>query len=126
MTPDQAPQKVLVVEDDPTLRRLIELCLKQPNREIDLRSNGSDGLEAYRDSAPDVVVLDLVLPGIDGWDVLRELRAESDESVAVVIVTADATAETRDRAVLSGADALITKPFRPDELRNTVDLIAPR
>lgn len=121
----QASQTVLVVEDDPTIRRLIELCLDQPNRNIDLRGNGAAGLDAIREISPDVVVLDLVLPDIDGWEILRELRLALSGDVAVVIVTADAEAEARARAELEGADAFMTKPFRPNELRKIVDLVAP-
>lgn len=124
MSTAQASQRVLVVEDDPTIRRLIELCLQEPERTIDLRGDGAAGLEAIREVAPDVVVLDLVLPGIDGWEVLRELRLALSEDVAVVILTADAAAEARARAEAEGADAFMTKPFRPRELRRVVDLLA--
>lgn len=121
----QASQKVLVVEDDPTIRRLIELCLEQPDRNIDLRGDGAAGLEAIKELAPDVVVLDLVLPDIDGWEVLRELRLALSDNVAVLILTADADADARARAEFEGANAFMTKPFRPKELRNIIDLIAP-
>ena len=125
MTTAQASQKVLVVEDDPTIRRLIELCLDQPQRNIDLRGNGAAGLDAIREISPDVVVLDLVLPDIDGWEILRELRLALSGDVAVVILTADAEAEARARAEFEGADAFMTKPFKPNELRRIVDLVAP-
>ena len=125
MTTAQASQKVLVVEDDPTIRRLIELCLDQPHRNIDLRGNGAAGLDAIREISPDVVVLDIVLPDIDGWEILRELRLALSGDVAVVILTADAEAEARARAEFEGADAFMTKPFKPNELRRIVDLVAP-
>lgn len=126
MTTDQLSQRVLVVEDDPAIRRLIELCLDQPDRTVDLRGNGAAGLEAIAEIAPDVVVLDITLPDIDGWEVLRALRLALSDDVAVVIVTADTEAGARARAETEGANAFMTKPFRPNELRKIVDLIAPR
>ena len=125
MSTAQASQQVLVVEDDATTRRLIELILDQPDRNIDLRGSGASGLEAIREIAPDVIVLDLSLPDIDGWQVLRQVRDAHNGDVAVVIVTADSKAEARARAELEGADAFMTKPFRPNELRQVIDLVAP-
>jgi len=115
-----------VVEDDPTIRRLIELILDAPNRSIDLRDNGAAGLEAIKQSSPDVVVLDLVLPDIDGWELLRRLRDALEDDVAVVVVTADVKDAVRLRAELEGADAFMTKPFKPRDLRQVVELVAPR
>ena len=123
MTSTTTAQRIVVVEDDPTIRRVIELCLDQPARQVDLRADGDAGLEAVRALDPDLVILDIALPGIDGWEVLRRLRDESDTDVSVLILTAYGDNDTRTRAHFEGADAYLSKPFRPQDLRKVVDLL---
>ena len=113
--------RILVVEDDPTIQRVIELCLKKNADQIDLRGDGDSGLAAARDLNPDLVILDIALPGIDGWEVLRRLRTGEQDRVAVLILTAVAGPESRMRAEDDGADAFLTKPFHPKDLRAAVD-----
>lgn len=117
----QKQQRIVVVEDDFTIARLLEMCLEGPRRQIDCREDGAAGLEAIRDVEPDIVILDIALPVIDGWQVLRTLRSDHDNDVAVVVVTAVVGPDTRERAELAGADAYIAKPFHPNALREVVD-----
>ena len=113
--------KVLVVEDSPGIRRLIEVSLRPIDVELIARADGPSGLEAVREEAPDLLVLDIGLPGMDGWEVLRELRAdEATSSLPVVVLTAHAEEESRRRAHEGGADAFITKPFHPQAFRSSV------
>ena len=124
ITGKDTDQHILVVEDSPMIQRVIEICLRQPARHFDQRRDGASGLAAARDLHPDLVILDIRLPGIDGWEVLRQLRSTEDgKDVAVLVVTGHGDTETRRRAATEGADGFLSKPFRPDDLRRAVDLL---
>jgi CheY-like chemotaxis protein len=113
---------VLVIEDSASVRRLIDVCLRPTGAEIRSAEDGLSGLEAAWSSVPDVIVLDIGLPGLDGWGVLARLRADERTSeVQVLVLTAHAQPEMADRAAADGADAFMTKPFRPDDLRETIE-----
>lgn len=77
--------------------------------------DGTEGLEAYREHAPDCIVLDLMLPGLDGWQVLREVR-QVDGQTQIVVLTALGDAKYRTAGLRDGADDFLTKPFNLDEL----------
>jgi len=111
-------KRVLVVEDSQVIQRLIEVCLRPAGFDVEVRSDGPSGLEAAIESPPDLLVLDVGLPGMDGWEVLSRLRStERTKDVVVLVLTAHAQEETRAKADRGGADAFLTKPFRPNELR---------
>jgi two-component system OmpR family response regulator len=115
-------QRVLVIEDSASVRRLIEVCLRVLGVEVSSASDGMEGLEAIRQDRPDAVVLDIGLPGLDGWEVLRQLRDDSDTaSIKVLVLTAHAQPEMADKAARGGADSFMTKPFRPLDLRIQVE-----
>ncbi len=114
-------RRVLVVEDSAVIRRLIEVCLRPANLDIVMREDGPTGLEAALEMDPDLIVLDIGLPEMDGWEVLDRLR--SDDRTAnrpVLVLTAHAEEESRRRADEGGADAFVTKPFQPNEFRQEV------
>ena len=117
--------RILVVEDSAVIRRLIEVCLRAGDVEIITREDGPGGLEAVTSESPDLVVLDIGLPGMDGWQVLDHIRSSpATRHLPVVVLTAHAEEESRRRADEGGADAFITKPFQPNDFRETVlDLI---
>ncbi|MEN8114400.1 MAG: response regulator [Actinomycetota bacterium] len=116
---------VLVIEDSASVRRLIDVCLRPLGVEMRFAEDGLIGLESARASVPDVVVLDIGLPGLDGWQVLSRLRSDPEtRSVKVLVLTAHAQPEMADRAAADGADAFITKPFRPNHLRETIERLA--
>src|SRR5688500_6554208 len=108
-------QRVLVVDDDPTVSDVVRRYLERAEFEVTLAEDGPGALSAVAQSRPDLVVLDLMLPGIDGLEVCRRLRAD-DASLPIVMLTA--LGEEGDRVVgLSlGADDYVTKPFSPREL----------
>ena len=108
-------QRVLVVDDDPTVSDVVRRYLERAEFEVTLAEDGPAALTAVAESRPDLVVLDLMLPGIDGLEVCRRLRAD-DASLPIVMLTA--LGEEGDRVVgLSlGADDYVTKPFSPREL----------
>jgi DNA-binding response OmpR family regulator len=106
--------RVLVVDDDPTVSDVVRRYLERAGITVNLAADGPAALVAYRDQPPDLVVLDLMLPGMDGIEVCRRMRAASD--VPVVMLTA--LGEEADRVVglETGADDYVTKPFSPREL----------
>jgi CheY-like chemotaxis protein len=115
------PRNVLVVEDSPGIRRLVEVCLRPLDLTIATREDGPSGLAAVKELRPDVVILDIGLPKMDGWEVLVRIR--EDEAIAhipVLVLTAHAEEESRKRADAGGADSFVTKPFQPAELRRQV------
>jgi len=115
-------QRVLVIEDSPSVRRLIEVCLRVLDVNVSSAIDGITGLDQIGATDPDVVVLDIGLPGLDGWEVLSRLRENPDSSdVKVLVLTAHAQPEMADRAAEGGADAFMTKPFRPIDLRVQVE-----
>jgi CheY-like chemotaxis protein len=115
---DTVAQRVLVVEDSAVIQRLITVCLRPAGVEVETRADGPSGLEAALEMVPDLVILDVGLPRMDGWEVLEQIRTDSrTKHVKVLVLTAHAQEETRERADRGGADAFLTKPFRPDDLR---------
>ncbi len=115
-------QRVLVIEDSPSVRRLIEVCLRVLDVDVSSAVDGVTGLDQINATDPHVIVLDIGLPGLDGWEVLSQLRENPDSAeVKVLILTAHAQPEMADRAAKRGADAFMTKPFRPIDLRVQVE-----
>ncbi|MDH3471087.1 MAG: response regulator [Acidimicrobiia bacterium] len=114
-------KRVLVVEDSQVIQRLIEVCLRPAGLEVETREDGPSGYEAARTNPPDLLILDVGLPRMDGWEVLSRLRSEvATKDLKVLVLTAHAQEETRERADRGGADAFLTKPFRPNDLRRMV------
>ena len=106
--------KILVIDDEPSIINLVSAYLKPEGYEVYTAADGNAGLKAARAFQPDLIILDLMLPGIDGIELLTRLRRESD--VYVIMLTAR-TAETDKIVGLSiGADDYMTKPFSPREL----------
>lgn len=115
-------QRVLVIEDSPSVRRLIEVCLRVLDVNVSSAVDGVTGLDQISATDPHVVVLDIGLPGLDGWEVLSQLRENpTSAEVKVLVLTAHAQPEMADRAAEGGADAFMTKPFRPIDLRVQVE-----
>jgi DNA-binding response OmpR family regulator len=108
------PMRILVVEDDPKTSALVRLYLESAGYEVAVAADGRRGLAAARERPPDLVVLDVMLPGIDGLAVCRALRTESE--VPVILLTARTTEEDKLRGLDLGADDYVTKPFSPREL----------
>ena len=106
--------KILVVEDEPGIADFVRRGLLQNGFEVEVASTGSEGLEAAHLIKPDLVVLDLTLPDVDGIDVCRRLRAESD--VGIMILTARQAIGERVRGLEAGADDYLPKPFAFEEL----------
>jgi CheY-like chemotaxis protein len=113
---------VLVVEDSVSVRRLIEVCLRVLDVELVGAEDGIRGLDMAREILPDAIVLDIGLPGMDGWEVLRHLRADEETRlIKVLVLTAHAQPEVAEQAAQGGADDFMTKPFRPMDLRERIE-----
>jgi putative two-component system response regulator len=118
--------RVLVIDDEPPIRLLCRVNLEAEGMEVLEASDGPTGLEKARNEEPDVILLDVMMPGLDGWQVAEELL-ENDHTRLIPIVFLTARAEARDRARgldLGGID-YVTKPFNPVELAPLVrELVA--
>ncbi|BEL06726.1 response regulator transcription factor [Actinoplanes sichuanensis] len=106
---------MLVVDDDPTVSDVVRRYLEQAGCEVELAADGADGLAAVAARRPDLVVLDLMMPGIDGLEVCRRLRRQLPE-LPVVMLTALGEEADRVLGLEVGADDYVTKPFSPREL----------
>ncbi len=98
------------------------MCLRVLDVDVSSAEDGVTGLDQISSTNPHVVVLDIGLPGLDGWEVLSQLREDPNSAeVKVLVLTAHAQPEMADRAAEGGADAFMTKPFRPIDLRVQVE-----
>ena len=118
--------RILVVEDHPTMRDAMRLVLEGEGFAIDEASDGDSALEMVRADPPDLVFLDLNIPGVSGTDVLRALKSDpATAAVSVILVTATGE-EGRERVIRLGADEYFTKPFSPLALLGTVERVLER
>jgi DNA-binding response OmpR family regulator len=106
--------KVLIIEDEEKMRELMKIAFKKENFEISEAVDGKEGLNMFKSSAVDIVVLDIMLPEIDGWTVCREIRRNSD--VPIILLTARGEEFDKLFGFELGADDYIVKPFSPKEL----------
>lgn len=107
--------RLLVVEDEPDLAATLRKALAEEGFAVDVVGDGEEALWQAESVAYDAIVLDLMIPGIDGWEVVRQLRAKDNRSPVLVLTARDATTD-KVRALDSGADDYLTKPFTLNEL----------
>jgi two-component system alkaline phosphatase synthesis response regulator PhoP len=119
-----AGKKVLVVDDDAKTVELVKLYLNRDGYRVIPANDGNEALRLARETSPDLIVLDLMLPGISGLDICRILREESD--VPIIILTALTTDDDRLKGLDLGADDYVTKPFSPRELAARVRAVLRR
>ena len=120
----EALRRAVVIEDDDDIRHLLETVLSQAGFEVTARSNGYDGIEAVRAVTPTVVTLDVNMPGIDGFETAKRIRAFSD--AYIVMLTALGEEIDTLQGLEAGADDYVTKPFRPRELRARIEAMLRR
>ena len=117
MTPTQNADRILVVDDEPDIVALVAYHLAKAGYRVSTAATGGDALHLARQERPSLVVLDLMLPGMSGYDVLAQLRdADATRGVAVLMLTARKEEQDRIRGLSLGADDYLTKPFSPQEL----------
>ncbi|PRX50055.1 DNA-binding response OmpR family regulator [Prauserella shujinwangii] len=121
---DEQSGRVLVVDDDETVRDVVRRYLEIAGFTVDVAGDGAEGLSRFAVSRPDLVVLDVMMPGLDGLEVCRRLRESSQ--VPVVLLTALGEEENRIAGLQLGADDYVTKPFSPRELALRVSSVLRR
>jgi DNA-binding response OmpR family regulator len=114
--------RILVVDDEPDVLLLCRMNLEHAGHQVIEAPDGERGLQMAREHRPDAVILDLMLPNVDGYEVLRSLNEDpAGIDPAVVVLTAKARQEDRLRCLRGGADEFVTKPFSPGSLVDTVE-----
>ncbi len=113
------PRSILIVEDDPDLLALMEMILSESGRRVRTAPEGRAALARVAEEMPGLILLDMRMPGMNGWDFARELRARHRSACPIVVVTAAENA--RRRAEEIGADGWLAKPFDLDEVLAMVD-----
>ena len=109
--------RILVVDDEPDITGLVAYHLARIGYQVSTATNGQDALKAAREERPDLVVLDLMLPGVSGYEVLQELRKRKEtRDVGIILLTARREEVDRVKGLALGADDYLTKPFSPQEL----------
>jgi DNA-binding response OmpR family regulator len=115
--------RILCIEDDPDMIDLIRLILERRGFEVEGADGGKAGLRAMQNATPDLVLLDLMMPDMDGWDVYQKMKADSaTRGIPIIIVTASAQAIDREFGLhIAKVDDYIVKPFSPQDLLSSVD-----
>lgn len=118
---------ILVVEDDEIVAKTVERCLRGNENRIRIASSGVEGLQAARREVPDLVILDVILPGMDGYTVCKEMRSDAMlADVPVLFLTAKTRDEDKITGLSAGADDYLCKPFNIDELLLRIEAILRR
>jgi len=127
MSNDEKLPLVLAADDDPLIRELIQFRLERSGYEVVTAENGDDALRLALERRPDLVVLDVMMPGLNGYEVTRRLRADEETSrVPIILLTARVQEADVAQGFEAGADDYLTKPFSPQELRARVQAILGR
>lgn len=125
--PDRAMAKrILIAEDEPSIVISLEFLLKEAGYDVTVARDGSQALTLTGELRPDLVVLDVMLPGFDGLEVMRRLHADLDARVPVILLTAKGEEADRLVGLRSGADDYVVKPFSPAELVARIDAVLRR
>ena len=116
--------KILLVEDEPDIIRLVKFTLEQRNFEVVATSNGLAAIEIASTEKPDLILLDVMMPVINGYETCGRLKKnEKTKDIPVIILSAKAQKKEVDRALKAGAADFIAKPFSPRELREKIEKI---
>lgn len=123
----QAKPKILIIDDDDDVIMLLQLIFKDAGFTADAALDGGAGLEKARSFQPDVILLDIIMPGMDGWEVCRKLRSlPQTESVPIVILTGIRTEEIDNKARNMGANYVLIKSCDNKELMSLINKILDR
>jgi len=116
--------KILVVDDDKNLCRLMEIYLKKEDYKVILANDGQEAIDKFYEENPQLIILDIMLPKMSGWEVCNEIRKESN--IPILMLTAKGEKDDKLKGLEIGADDYVTKPFDPDELVARVKAILRR
>jgi DNA-binding response OmpR family regulator len=122
--PRPEPRRVLLIEDEPNIATALGFILQRAGWRVSTHPDGASALAAVARTAPDVVILDVMLPGMSGFDVLAGLRAGPRPDLPVLMLTAKGQAKDRERAAALGVDLFMTKPFSNAAILEAVDRLA--
>jgi len=110
-------KKVLLAEDERNVILGVRTCLDAVGYQIEIVEDGDEALNSIRKERPDLLLLDLLMPKVDGFEVLKEVKGNDEtKDIPIIVLTAKAEEEDRQRAMDLGADSYMTKPFKPQEL----------
>jgi DNA-binding response OmpR family regulator len=119
--------RILLIEDDPAISNVVELNLKLDNYDVFLAGDGEEGLKMVEETDPDLIILDVMMPKIDGWQVLMQLKSEDKtRDIPVIMLTAIDDEQSKVIGLRGGADDYVPKPFSPLELAARVRVILDR
>ena len=107
-------KSILVMDDEPVMLQLLERTLELEGYDVDVAADGAYGMALYREKKPNLVILDIMMPGPDGYQVLESIRQDGD--IPVIMVTSKCDVDSLKKAMAQGADDYVRKPFRPLEL----------
>jgi DNA-binding response OmpR family regulator len=114
-------RRILIAEDEPNIVISLEFLLREAGYEVAVARNGSDAIDLAQKLRPDLVVLDVMLPSVDGFEVCRRIRGNSvTRNARVLMLTARGRQPEMDKGLAAGANAYMTKPFATKELMDTV------
>ena len=117
-------KKVLVVEDDPIALRLARYTLQQGGYQVITAPNGLEGLNKARTEAPDLIILDIMLPGVDGFEICHRLRQAAETArIPILMLTAKAQESDRQTGLQVGADDYLVKPVHPSEIMSRANTL---
>jgi len=117
--------RILLVEDNPENRDMLGRRLTRRNHQVSFAVDGAEALACVQAQRPDIVLMDLSLPVMDGWEAIRRLKAdEATRSIPVIALTAHAMAGDREKAMAAGADDYDTKPVELDRLLAKIDALS--
>ncbi len=116
--------RILAVDDDPNILQLVRLYLEKEGYEVETADRGDKAMEVFRKNPPGLMLLDIMLPGLDGWEVLREVRRTSN--IPIIMLTAKGETFDKVLGLELGADDYIVKPFEPKEMLARVKAVARR
>lgn len=111
--------KILIIDDNKQLLDLLKDMLSEEGFEVVLASNGTEGIKKHRENKPDIILMDLKMPKIDGIKTAAKIRTK-DKKVIIIILTAYGSVESAAKAAKLNIYGYITKPFKIDELKNTI------
>lgn len=115
-------KKILVIEDDPATLRLIDYSLRHEGYQVLTASNGLEGIRKAHNEKPDLIILDVMLPGIDGFEICHRLRSEPDTTqLPILMLSAKAQEIDKDTGLKVGADAYLAKPAAPADIVSRVE-----
>lgn len=127
MVADGSTGHVLVIEDDPLAQRVLKMQLAARGYRVSIGNDGVEGIEAAERIHPDLVVLDLMMPRMSGFEVLERLRAHADLSnLPILVLTASLNGEHRETVLQQLADAYLTKPYAESQLAETIETLLAR